>query len=301
MKIIFTNIIFLFVFSFSASTQTYTDVFSIQHSVFSDAAYVELPDFNIQQKATTIQSTLPFDLKNNDQFIPSITYTKWMLDNDFYQNDAVSFHDLNLQMGYMKQWRNPFYATYTNVLWGITNDEFKVRSGFTHIGITLLQYYGKSNDLVWSAGFDYIRGSFGQWVVPLIGMEWKINSKTHLSMLTFSHVDFSYQLSNSIVVGINVVANPYNLNISDYYGIEDSVIYSYGEKFPYVPHKARVYTDLYLTNNVVLYGKLGIEFGKELFHTDNEEIIEDSAYYGTLDSSTIFEFGFAWRKFSSNE
>ena len=73
-----------------------------------------------------------------------------------------------------------------------------------------------------------------------------------------------------------------------------------GDEFPYSPQKISVDSDVYLNENLVLFGKLGYEFARELFHIDfDENFIEESAYNVKIESGLLFEFGLAWRKYKS--
>jgi len=199
-------------------------------------------------------------------------------------------------LAWYRDWKNPNWASHLEIGGGIYSDLESINKNHLNANATLLFFYGKSESLVWNFGVDYVGGSFGHWVVPLVGVDWSINDRTHLSFQTFSHLSLDYFISDKLSLGLYASSNPFSMNISDYYGYEDSFVYSYSNKFPFAPQETGLSFDAYLTKDLVLFGNVGYEFAKELSHQDIEgNYIEDSAYNGKIKPNLLFQIGVAFR------
>jgi len=100
-----------------------------------------------------------------------------------------------------------------------------------------------------------------------------------------------------IYAGFIAHSVPFSFSISNYHGEEDSYVHTYSYKFPYLPQSVGIYADFYFRNEMVLFGKIGYEFSKTLYHENiNGEPLVDSPYQGKIKSGLAFEIGVAWRK-----
>jgi hypothetical protein len=284
-------------FSKTSSAQVYIDLVNAGFSQNLKTKYKGF-DNNYQQQTTWFNANVPFVFNDKGDFLlPNLQYSFTTLQHDFFEEDELRFHNTNLGLSWLKNWKNPYWASYLDLGTGISSDLKNVKDEHYNYTATLLFYYGKKKELVWNFGGNYTGGAFGNYIVPMFGVDWMINDKATLSFQTFSHLQLDYQLTPKIYTGIVAHSAPFSFNIANYSGEEDSYIHSYSDKFPYTPQSVGFYADFYLKSELVLFGKVGYEFSKTLHHENAKgDFLTDSPYQGEIESGVSFEIGVAWRK-----
>ena len=147
-------------------------------------------------------------------------------------------------MAWLKNWKNPHWASYLDITTGINSDLKEVKSDDYNLNSTLLLYYGKKENLIWNFGVNYTGGVFGNYLVPLLGIDWKLDDKINLSIQTFSHLQLDYKLNEKTYLGLISHGSAFDFTIADYYGEKDSYIHTYSDTFPYSPQSIGVYLSL---------------------------------------------------------
>ncbi len=278
--------------------QNYTDIVNVAYTQNADADYKGF-DNTFNQKGISANFNVPIHLnEHEDVLMPNLNYRSVQLNNNFYTEDRLDFHDVHIGLSYFKNWKKSHWASSIEVGLSAASDFSNFNGNHLNYNTNLLLYYGKKESLVWNFGVDYVGGSFGSWLIPLLGVDWQMTEKLHFSFQTFSHFQLEYQFTERFAGGLQLENRAYSFNLSDYFGIEESSVYTYSNQFPFSPQKASLFLDSYLSEQAVIFGKIGVEFARELFHTDLEgNFIEESAYNGKIDTGLIFEIGFAWRTF----
>lgn len=277
--------------------QTYVDII---HTGYRQNAAVEYEGFENEFYAATgwVNVNKPIVLNEaGDILTPAFLYEFNQLHHDVYEDGRLRMHNFELGLSWLKRLNNENWATYLDFGTAMSSDLHTVNKTHFNYGGTALVYYGKNSDLVWNAGVNFSGGAFGVWWVPLVGVDWNINKNIVFSFQTFSHTQLDIKLKDRWYAGIQSLAAPFSYNISEYYGIKDSYVYSYSDKFPFSPQQLGVYSDVYVGNEKTLFAKAGFELSKTIYHLDAQgAVIEESAYNGKLNPGFFFEIGFAWRK-----
>lgn len=279
------------------AAQVYIDLVNVGFNQNLKVPYKDF-DHEYEQQTSWFNANVPFVLNEQGDFLmPSLQYNFTTLHHDFFEENKLQFHHIHLGLNGLKNWKNPSWASYLNVGTSISSDLTEVNKDHYNYNAILLFFYGKTSELVWNFGVSYTGGSFGNYIVPLIGVDWLINEKTTLSYQTFSHLQLDYRLTRSIYTGLVAHSTPFSFNIADYYGEKDTYIHTYSNELFYTPQLVGIYVDFYLKNELVLFAKTGYEFSKTLYHENiNDEFITDSPYQGDIQSGLAFEIGVAWRK-----
>ena len=290
-------LIMLCLFQKTVSAQIYID---LVNTGFSQNIETNYKGFNnkYNQQSSWLHLNIPIVYNDIGDFLmPSLQYNFSELQHDFFEEDKLNYHNIYLGLAWLKNWKNPHWASYVDIGTGVSSDLKAVEDDHFNVGATLLFYYGKKTELVWNFGLNYSGGAFGNYLVPLLGVDWMINDKTTLSFQTFSHLQFDYKINQKFYAGLIAHATPFSFNMVDYNGVKDSYIHTYSDKFPYSPQSIGVYADFYLKNEIALFGKVGYEFAKTLHHEDlNGMTLVESPYQGEISSGLVVEIGVAWRK-----
>ena len=287
----------LCLFSKITSAQVYVDLINAGYNYNMTSQYSGF-DNSYSQQTRWVNVNIPFVLNDKgDILTPNFQYSFTQLNHDFFEEDELQLHYGSIGLSWLKNWENSHWASYASLGTSINSDLKKLNGEHYNYEASLLFFYGKKDELVWNFGLNYTGGSFGNYFVPLIGVDWKINNRATLSYQTFSHFQFDYGLTPKIFIGAVAHSSPFSFNISDYYEEQNSYVHTYSEEFPYTPQSIGVYTDIYLQNELVLFGKLSYEFSKTLSHENAQgEFINDSPYQGDINSGLALELGIAWRK-----
>ncbi|MEM1323808.1 MAG: hypothetical protein AAGG75_26335 [Bacteroidota bacterium] len=282
--------------SLSPLEAQYIDVLNIG---YTDNRTVEYKANGQQLKQHGLWANLRAPLQLNEQkdyLIPMLDYTAVFLELDAYENDQLKFHDVDLGLGYLKNWPQSPWRGYIGVGLAQTSDFTYFDFRELNYTFNLLAFYELKKTLSFRLGFNFRREAFGHLFVPLVGINWRINDQLRLSYLSFDHLKLEYQFARRLGGGIRLQNASYSFYLNNTYGLQNGALHTFGDKFPYTPQRLTAYLDVYLTDHLVAIGRFGFEFAKNLFHEDLDDAENLlSAYNGAVEPGLVFEFGLAWR------
>jgi len=276
--------------------QQYVDLLNAGYSQ-NRAANYRHSGHTLRHKGLWANAKAPIKLnENKDYLIGSLNYSAAFLEHSAYENEQLSLHDAGLDLGYLRNWKNTKLSTYFSFGGAIASDFSSLKEGAFNYNSTLLFIYKKRKGLSWRLGLNYRNEAFGVIVSPLLGVNWTINPKLRLSVLTFSHLSLEYQFSNRLGGGLKMQNSAFSFTLSDFQGINNSVLHTYFGAFPFIPQRTFAFVDVYVAGPLVLFGRGGVEFSKEIVHEEvNNESNKSSAYNGVVKPGLFFDIGFAWR------
>lgn len=124
-------------------------------------------------------------------------------------------------------------------------------------GSAVLLGFRKSNSLNYKLGLYYNREYFGNFLMPLFGIDWQISKNTQLFGVLPGSLTFEYRIKYNLYTGaaFRAVTTSYRLPDKDYLRIDDNRI--------------GIFADIYLTRNIVLNAEAGHSVFRR-FQTGNE-------------------------------
>ncbi len=164
----------------------------------------------INNGSVTIDGTLKYEATYQSIAIP-LTYRHTLSDTT---KSIVFFYS------YHQNWSNKINP-------GWTTDQH---------GGALIYNKRSSAKFIWKAGIYYNREFYGNYIVPLIGFEWKPNNKIFMWALLRNNATFDYTLSNPFHVGIAYrgFEESYAEGYNDYFHLREGQIELFGNY--YIPH-----------------------------------------------------------------
>jgi len=102
------------------------------------------------------------------------------------------------------------------------------------VGGIVVANYIKSPTLKYRFGLYVNKEFFGAFIVPLAGIDWKINKNDYLYGLLPGRLSFEHRLSNRFYCGSNFrfITSSYLLSNGDYLRIDDNQLSAYLDFYP---------------------------------------------------------------------
>ena len=281
--------------SHSGIAQQYVDLLNAGYSQNATSHY-RYSGHRFQHQGLWANVKAPIQLnENKDYLIGSLNYSAAFFEHSAYEGQ-LNLHDLGLDLGYLKNWNDSKLSTYFSFGGAIASDFSSLKKGAFNHNSTLLFIYKKRKGLSWRFGLNLRKEAFGIIISPLLGVNWTISPKLNLSFLSFSHLTLEYQFSNRLGGGLKMQNSAFSFTLADFQGTNNSVLHTYYGEFPFIPQRAFAFLDIYIAGPLVVFGRGGVEFLKELVHEEvDKEIITSSAYNGVVEPGFFFDIGFAWR------
>ena len=265
MKVTVTTIITIILLNGSYA-QPYIDLLNCRYTAspgfFSDSKKNVLDYANIT-------ASLPLRFKNSDVLLISPFLEKWTAATE-PEHPTEKYYGLGLPVSYLKNFKG---SKTSLIMMGILrlNDQQIDQNGKLQIGGAALLFAKKKETLTWKFGL-YMNGDlFGLFVVPLAGIDWKIDEKSNLFGILPANLTYERKLNKSIYYGLNfrTFTNSYARD-TGYWRVDENQLGAFG--------------DLYLMKHVVLNVETGssilrkIRTGVERKANENWNI-QDNIYF----------------------
>ncbi len=168
-------IYFLLLFSFNAGSQPFVDLFNSKFQSFPAFSFSGESKKNISATQWQTNILVPFVRDNDDVFLVGLNHClhTFNVTGDTVFSASLISHGMHI--GYNKQWKNKKWKTlFLFIARANTRISQLTSEDFQYGGVLLFNYKHKEN-LRYRLGLYYNREYFGNFFVPLLGIEWKIN------------------------------------------------------------------------------------------------------------------------------
>ncbi len=163
----------------------------------------------------------------------------------------------------------------------------KIQSPDFQFGLYLLENYSINKKLNLKAGLYYNKEAFGNFFVPLIGVDWQPNERFSFFGVLPTNYKIEYNLlKNKVYTGVNFksVTRSFSLSSKNQYVRFDEVL-------------VKVFAEYYVHKNTVLFTEIGYSLGKNplLYNSDTNQLITSNSIYSATNTAPVFNFGIAYR------
>jgi hypothetical protein len=274
---------------FNATAQPYVDVLNLKAQLFpSNHTNGNLSD-SLSTRNFEASFLLPLVQKNKDVFLFGGNFSSLEFDYSGSPAQEKILYSTLLAVGYEKQWKNPAWKTLFMALPRFNSDfEANTTSDF-QMGGFVLSTWEKSDSLKFHFGLYYNREFFGNYFMPIVGIDWKINSRLHLFGDLPSNINLEYKLGRSFYLGFL-----YQSGVASY-RLENGNYVREGDKFwGYDQFKA--YFHLYLNKHIVWFVEGGVTYGRlyKIYTADDVPVADHPVYGQNLDGA-VYATGLAYR------
>ena len=228
-------------------TQPYVDPFHLRYTYAFKSNSGSATPFN----HLFIGPDLPLKLKNNGLFVISPVYEKWNIDSASEENYLPQVSSVALALSGVIPLDKNHWTLTVSAIPRINSEKLKTDNSFQFGGI-LLATYKKKETLKYKFGVYVNREFFGIFIMPLGGIDWRINSRNNLFGVLPGRLSFEHKLNSHFYTGatFRAITSSYRLNNGNYLRIEDNQLSGF--------------LDGYVTKHVVVTGEAGYGIMREL-------------------------------------
>lgn len=291
-------ILLLSLASSNAFGQNYTDLINMGMSYIEPATFQNISTNEMRQEHAWLDAGFAFPLNaKGDELSLGFGYQYQGWSNADQPSLPLEISTTGLSVDWLKNWKNPRWASTLSVGGAFSSDGNSSANSAFQTAFSYLMHFGNSSDAIWTFGVFYSDQPFGPWAFPILGLEWQLHDRVHVSTVLFNHVNVEIEaVSDRLFVGLDHRAFGTSFVLGEYLGFQNSYITSFSEQFPFYPYFGSVFTDFHLTPHLVFTGKIGVLHGRQqIHHTANHEFIVSSPYNDAINSSLMAQFGLAWR------
>jgi len=285
----FWRFVFALIFVNATQAQPFVDVATVTYQTFSSK--YKNPTFGKNKTDLySVNLLLPKPLKSGNTILFRIaaeSIHSEIVSNSSYASQVSSF---SVAFGY--QWLSANQLWKTTVL-GIPKlaSDFKgeIAPNDWQYGGLAMTTYQLNAKVQLKAGFYYNREAFGNFFIPLLGLDWKPSERLNFYGILPSNYTIEYQfLPKNGFAGVAFTAPTRSFHLSksqqeDYVRMDEVT--------------AKFFANLEVWNHVVIIGEVGYSVGKSplQYNRTTDEPSQRSFIYSPLKRNMVFRIGLAYR------
>jgi len=207
---------------------------------------------------------LPFKMKKNKLVVLSPFYDRWNIDSGSNKNYLPAVSSIGLALSAIFPVDKDHWSLTVTAIPRFNSEGLKLQNSF-QMGGLLLASYKKRETLKYKFGVYVNNEFFGLFVMPLVGIDWKIDARNNLFGILPGRLTFEHQLSDHFYTGgtFRAITNTYRLYNGDFIRIQDNQL--------------SAYLDYYATKHIVFSTEAGYGIFRSLqsgtyrskkYHTD---------------------------------
>lgn len=262
-----------------------------------------LPNAEMEQSGESIdfiewriETALPIELNNGTLigFKPQYKTVSLKGKNSGFKD--LHLHTIKVPMFAYWKFGESAWSMYADISPKLNSDFKSITSRHFQIGGMFIVYKERKKDFLWQFGVFYNQDTYGPFFMPLLGLDWKINSKDYFGALLPAYLVYEHRFSKKIYAGfeLELSGETFRMGGSQY---ENSFISQVGENkltFLTEPH---LFLDYYLAKHFVLYLKPGMRLFHryEHFTEDDQRVAQQEYIEGRIRDSFYIEAGIAFR------
>ncbi|ULQ55365.1 DUF6268 family outer membrane beta-barrel protein [Flavihumibacter rivuli] len=237
--------------------QPYIDLLNVRYT--NSPAHTGLinqdePDLKLNHFFGNINLPIPLKLDRSDVLVISPYFEQWDVG---VEKEKTTVQGFGLPVGIQKK---------LNEKWGMTALLFYRYNRQTPIkddpdisdqwGGVLIANLRRNPSLVFRFGVYYNKEFFGHFVVPLLGLDWKLNDRNNIFGTLPGAITWERKVTGKFYYGMNfrAITNSYRLRLEDPCASGDCSQRAY---LRIDENQVGFYADVYLTKKLVLNGEIG--------------------------------------------
>lgn len=270
-------------------SQPYVDIVSFNCQTFS-STYKDNAKWKNKTDDYFLNFFLPKEFKNGNTLL--IRLNSEMISSTFTPDSSYTskLYNVSMPLGFQFLSKNKKWKTVLITIPKIASDlKDAIDKNDCQLGGIFLENYVHSEKLKIKAGLYYNREAFGNFFMPLLGIDWKVSDRLNLyGILPTSYkVEYAF-VKNKLYAGVN------------FRSLTRSFRLSKAQNLDYVRYneiQLKLFVDYFIYKKVLIFGELGYSLGKNPWQYTYNTKIETlrNPVYTPLKSYPIFNIGVAYR------
>jgi hypothetical protein len=244
--------LFSILFPFRGTAQPYIDILNIKYRSFPATSQSEIAGNAVKGSLAEATITLPLVLKNKNVILIGGDYSQLNFNTSPSHGTVYSLYSSSLLAGFDQQLKNPAWRR-TVLFLPKFNGDYKSLSRSFQPGGVIMYTFKKKDNLKYHFGLYYNREFFGDYMLPLVGIDWKINSRMNLFGDLPNNLSFEIKLIPAITVGTG-----FTTNIASYRVHTQNELSYFREGDKSLGHdQLKLYLNYHATKNIVAFVEAG--------------------------------------------
>lgn len=270
-------------------SQPYVDIVSFNCQTFS-SSYKDNTKWKNKTDDYFLNFFLPKEFKNGNTLL--IRLNSEMISSTFTPDSSYTskLYNVSMPLGFQFLSKNKKWKTVLITIPKIASDlKDAIDKNDFQLGGIFLENYVHSEKLKIKAGLYYNREAFGNFFMPLVGLDWKVSDRLNLyGILPTSYkVEYAF-VKSKLYAGLN------------FRSLTRSFRLSKAQNLDYVRYneiQLKLFVDYFIYKKVLIFGELGYSLGKNPWQYTYNTKIETlrNPVYTPLKSYPIFNIGVAYR------
>ena len=270
--------------------QPFIDIVNIQANYFPKTLYKNGTNNNCSSLFTSGSLFLPLKLNPKSIFVVGLDFNRTQFNYSGDTSMSSRLGATSIQVGLLKQLSPKFKAMLVAVP-KIATDFKEIDNRDFQMGGALLFTYIKRSSLKFKLGLYYNREFFGNFFMPLLGIDWKVNSNAYIFGVLPGTMNFEYKLKDKkLYTGIAYKCITASYRLSDEYG---KYYVRQGHTF-WGDNQIKGFLHYYLTKQMIIFaevGYAGLHYYQQ--YNDNNKEVTTIPVYHKLKNQLFFSGGIA--------
>ncbi len=284
-------ILFLF-FITKIIAQPFADVLSASYQTFSSPYKSEQNSLQKKNKTNDyfLNFFLPKVFKNGNTLLVRLNTETMNSTTSHDSSYSYRLSSISLPLGFKFVTKNKKWETILIGIPKIASDfRTKINDKDYQLGGIFLQQYVRNDNLKFKLGLYYNREAFGNFFIPLVGLDWKVNDRLYLYGVIPSNYSVEYAIvKNKFYTGLNFKSFTRSFRLSE------------ANNYDYVRYneeELKVFVNWFVYKKILLFAEAGYTLGKNpLQYTYNTKNATDvNPVYTPMKSYALFNVGIAYR------
>lgn len=258
------------------AAQPYLDVANLKYTNSPNTGLMNQNNNDVKLRYFSLGTNLPIQFKNKkDALIISPFFESWR--SQINTNEPQKYFSVALPVSLSK--------TIPGTRWGVLlngivrmNDSSINKKTNIQVGGAFIISNKRNENLTWKMGLYINNELFGLFVIPLAGIDWKINERNNLFGVLPANLTYEHKINGHLYYGANfrTITNSF-VKSTGYWRIDENQLGGY--------------LDTYLTKNLVL----NIEAGHSLFRKIRTGVKDVSTINENVQDNFYVKLAFAYR------
>jgi len=291
MKKIILLLLFASLLAFNKSfAQPFADVLSFNYQTFN-SKFNDSVRWKNKIDNYFLNFFLPKEFKNGNMLL--VRLNSETINSTFYPDSSYSsrLSSISLPIGMKLATKNKKWETILIGIPKIASDfEDKIESEDFQYGGIFLQHFIPNNKLKIKAGLYYNREAFGNFFIPLVGVDWKVNDRIYLYGILPTNYKAEFNIiKNKLYTGINLKYLTRSFRLSkamnkDYVRYDEAQI--------------KLFIDYFVYKKALLFAEIGYSIGTnplQYKYNSDEFNYNSNPFYSERGTFPLFNIGVAYR------
>jgi len=277
----------------AGSSQPFVDLLNVKYQRFPDVPFSVDSQNKLKSNQTEATLFIPLEQKNKDIIMVGGDFTQLSFSTSGANAAHANLFSTCMYLGYDRQLKNEKWRAMALAIPKYNSDVFKIATEDFQMGGLFMMTYKKTATLKYHFGAYYNREFFGDYFIPLIGIDWRVNQRLNVFGDLPNTMNVEYKFGKAFYAGASMVSviSSYRINGS---GTPGMYVREGDKNFGH--DQVKLFVNAYLAEHMVIFAEAGQTFNRyyELYNKQMDAVSADPVYQRSR-KGMFFNVGFAYR------